>query len=284
MNCGCISHIKVVIYSDINIRVVPISVQSLQHNRRPQGHLPYGLSLLPSRTLHHTRNPRCFGCPLVVKAALDYRLPVGVLFRLKKYRVTHLVDSNLLLTSNQKFRFGLARSGQARPIRNLSFDVNGRFESRRCVTLYLDSAMDFSSTDSICFTLLQFVVAIGTAGNDTDQERENSQKRPTSRESPNHLNSDNIRLFCRAVYRIKDKFPSEDLPRCPISYLCRLFSGTQKTFLSRICCRSVQLSKTRRNARVFPYPSLGCLALPPSNISLSPVTTDCPISTGNLPL
>ena len=51
------------------------------------------------------------------------------------YRVTRLVDSNLLLTSNQKFRFGLARSGQARPIRTLSFGVNGRFESRRCVTL-----------------------------------------------------------------------------------------------------------------------------------------------------
>ena len=52
------------------------------------------------------------------------------------YRVTHLVDSNLLLTSKPKFRFGLARSGQARPIRNLCSDVNGRFESRRCVTLY----------------------------------------------------------------------------------------------------------------------------------------------------
>ena len=33
----------------------------------------------------------------------------------KKYRVTQHVGSNLLLTSKQKFRFGLARSGQARP-------------------------------------------------------------------------------------------------------------------------------------------------------------------------
>ena len=52
------------------------------------------------------------------------------------YRVTHLVDSNLLLTLKQKFRFGLARSGQDRPVRNFCSDVNGRFESRRCVTLY----------------------------------------------------------------------------------------------------------------------------------------------------
>ena len=51
------------------------------------------------------------------------------------YRVTHLVDSNLPLTSKQKFCFGLTRSGQARPIRNFCFDVNWRFESRRCVTL-----------------------------------------------------------------------------------------------------------------------------------------------------
>ena len=29
------------------------------------------------------------------------------------YRVTHLVDSNLMLTSKEKFHFGLARSGQA---------------------------------------------------------------------------------------------------------------------------------------------------------------------------
>ena len=32
-----------------------------------------------------------------------------------EYRVTHLVNSNLLLTPEPKFRFGLARSGQARP-------------------------------------------------------------------------------------------------------------------------------------------------------------------------
>ena len=52
------------------------------------------------------------------------------------YRVTHLVDSNLLLTSNQKFRFCLARSEQTRLIRSLSYDFNGKFELRRCVTLY----------------------------------------------------------------------------------------------------------------------------------------------------
>ena len=42
------------------------------------------------------------------------------------YRVTHLVDSNLPLTSKQKFCFGLARSGQARPKRNFCFEVKGR--------------------------------------------------------------------------------------------------------------------------------------------------------------
>ena len=35
------------------------------------------------------------------------------------YRVTHQVVVNLPLTTKQKFRFGLARPGQARPKRNL---------------------------------------------------------------------------------------------------------------------------------------------------------------------
>ena len=52
------------------------------------------------------------------------------------YRVTHLVDSNLPLTSKQKFCIGLACPDLARPKQNLCFDVNGRFESTRCVTLY----------------------------------------------------------------------------------------------------------------------------------------------------
>ena len=37
---------------------------------------------------------------------------------------------------NQKFRFGLACPDLARPKRNFSFDVNGRFESTWCVTMY----------------------------------------------------------------------------------------------------------------------------------------------------
>ena len=53
------------------------------------------------------------------------------------YRVTHQVDLNLPLTSNQKFRFGLARPGQARPKRNFFFEVNGRFWSSGMVTLYM---------------------------------------------------------------------------------------------------------------------------------------------------
>ena len=43
------------------------------------------------------------------------------------YRVTITLVQNLLLTSKQKFRFGLARAGQVRPKWNFWFEVNGRF-------------------------------------------------------------------------------------------------------------------------------------------------------------
>ena len=43
------------------------------------------------------------------------------------YRVTHLLVQNLLLTSKVKFSFSLAWPGQARPKRNLTFEVNGGF-------------------------------------------------------------------------------------------------------------------------------------------------------------
>ena len=52
------------------------------------------------------------------------------------YRVTIPLVQNLQLTSRQKFRFGLACSGLARPKRNFCFEVNGRFGTTRCVTLY----------------------------------------------------------------------------------------------------------------------------------------------------
>ena len=54
------------------------------------------------------------------------------------YRVTQNVGQNLLLTSNQKFRFGLARPGQAKPSQNGTFvlNVNRRFWPTFCVTLY----------------------------------------------------------------------------------------------------------------------------------------------------
>ena len=51
------------------------------------------------------------------------------LFQKLSYRVTHDVDSNLLLTSKQKFRFGLVCPDLARPKQNFCLDVNGRFES-----------------------------------------------------------------------------------------------------------------------------------------------------------
>ena len=43
------------------------------------------------------------------------------------YRVIIQLVANLPLTSEQKFRFGLARPGQAGPKRNFCFEVNGRF-------------------------------------------------------------------------------------------------------------------------------------------------------------
>ena len=53
------------------------------------------------------------------------------------YRVTGQLVQNLPLTSKQKFRFGLARPGQARPKRNFYFEVNSRFCTSCSVTLYL---------------------------------------------------------------------------------------------------------------------------------------------------
>ena len=43
------------------------------------------------------------------------------------YRVTIPLVQNFLLTSKEKFHFGLACPGMARPKRNFSFEVNGRF-------------------------------------------------------------------------------------------------------------------------------------------------------------
>ena len=53
------------------------------------------------------------------------------------YRVTHLLDSNLPLTSKDKLRIALACPDLARPKWNFWFDVKRRFESTRCVTLYI---------------------------------------------------------------------------------------------------------------------------------------------------
>ena len=53
------------------------------------------------------------------------------------YRVTHQFVTNLPLTSKQKFCFCLAWPGQARPKRNFCFEVNGRFPTTWCVTLYI---------------------------------------------------------------------------------------------------------------------------------------------------
>ena len=52
-------------------------------------------------------------------------------------RVTHQVVTNHQLTSKQKFRFGRARPGQARPKWNFCFEVIRRFITTWCVTLYI---------------------------------------------------------------------------------------------------------------------------------------------------
>ena len=57
----------------------------------------------------------------------------------RAYRVTIPLVLNLLLTSEQKFRFGLACPGLARPKRNFHFEVNRRFWTSGMVTLYLRS-------------------------------------------------------------------------------------------------------------------------------------------------
>ena len=66
------------------------------------------------------------------------------------YRVTHLLVQNLPLTSKVKFRFGLACPGLARPKRNFTFEVNGRFCTRRWVDLYSvrHQVVSFLSTGS----------------------------------------------------------------------------------------------------------------------------------------
>ena len=45
------------------------------------------------------------------------------------YRVTIQLVMNLPLTSKQKFRFGLARTGLDRPNRNFCFEVNEGFDT-----------------------------------------------------------------------------------------------------------------------------------------------------------
>ena len=54
-----------------------------------------------------------------------------------KNRVTIPLVQNLQLTSRQKFRFGLACPGLARPKRNFCLEVNWRFGTSGMVTLYL---------------------------------------------------------------------------------------------------------------------------------------------------
>ena len=59
-----------------------------------------------------------FGCIATCQEILK------LMHSILNYRVTHHVGSNLLLTSKQKFRFGLACPDLARPKRNFCFGVN----------------------------------------------------------------------------------------------------------------------------------------------------------------
>ena len=65
------------------------------------------------------------------------------------YKVTHQVVTNLPLTSKQKFRFGLARPGQARPKQNFCFEVNRRFVTAWCVTLFV-SILQLFLEEHVC--------------------------------------------------------------------------------------------------------------------------------------
>ena len=51
-------------------------------------------------------------------------------------RVTYHVAQNLLLTSKQKLRFGLACPGLARPKQNFCFEVNGSLHNLTCHPVY----------------------------------------------------------------------------------------------------------------------------------------------------
>ena len=68
---------------------------------------------------------------LVLESHLHLDVKIKILLNMTKfagkYRVTILFVQNLPLTSDQKFRFGLACLGLARPKRNFSFEVNRRF-------------------------------------------------------------------------------------------------------------------------------------------------------------
>ena len=61
----------------------------------------------------HTKTELSFWCQREVW--INVRFESTWCVTLSTYRVIHLVDSILLLTSNQQFRFGLARAGQAGP-------------------------------------------------------------------------------------------------------------------------------------------------------------------------
>ena len=61
---------------------------------------------------------------------------LGLINKRNFYRVTEQLVQNTPLSSKQKFRFGLARPGQARLKRNYCFEFNGRFCTSCSVTLY----------------------------------------------------------------------------------------------------------------------------------------------------
>ena len=86
------------------------------------------------------------GCMYTFVPKLTWLMVVSTL-----YRVTHLLVQNLPLTSKEKFRFGLACPGLARPKRNFSY---GRFCTRRLVTLYMGLHLVHFITDTSNFRVV----------------------------------------------------------------------------------------------------------------------------------
>ena len=113
------------IIPQLNLMTEAQAAAEVEGTRQAVG--PRAAALLPRHRVHHLQWHQVFH-PHSVSFEIDANTRSNIMWLLQmKYRVTHHVRQNLLLTSKQEFRFGLAWAGLARPKRNFCFKVNGRF-------------------------------------------------------------------------------------------------------------------------------------------------------------